>query len=144
MKIAKINGRDDIRDCLAIRHQVFVLEQNVAFDLEVDGLDAQAIHFLLYFDHHPVGTARVRLVKDNQEAKIERVAILLGYRGQGLGKQLMQFILDDLRDNYAIKSTVLGAQVQVIPFYESLGFVAYGEIFWDAGIEHQMMRLILG
>ncbi|ACK64773.1 GCN5-related N-acetyltransferase [Rippkaea orientalis PCC 8801] len=143
INIIKIDGSDDIRPCLAIRHEVFVLGQNVPLALEVDGLDNQSVHFLLYFDHNPIGTARLRFVNQGQDAKIERVAILSNYRSQGLGKQLMQFILDDLRENDTIKSVVLGAQIQVISFYQSLGFTVYGEVFLEAGIEHQMMRLML-
>ncbi|HAC62920.1 MAG TPA: N-acetyltransferase [Cyanothece sp. UBA12306] len=143
INITQINGNDDIANCLAIRHQVFVLGQNVPIDLEVDGLDSQATHFLLDLNHKPVGTARIRLIEEGQKVKIERVAILSLYRGQGLGKQLMQFILDNLRDNHTIQLAILAAQIQVIPFYESLGFIPYGEVFLDARIEHKMMSLIL-
>lgn len=143
MNIITFNGNEDLPACFTIRHKVFVIEQNVPLDLEMDGLDTQATHYLLMVDDHPAGTTRVRLINDGETAKIERVAILGAYRGQGLGKRLMHRILDDLRANQTIKSVLLAAQLPVIPFYESFGLTVDGEVFLKDGIEHRMMCLIL-
>ncbi len=137
IKIAKINPDTDLKDCLNIRTIVFVQEQNVSVEEEMDGLDGEADHYLLWVKGEPVATARVRLLLD--VAKIERVAVLKSQRGMDIGRKLMEFIISDLRQNPAIQTLKLGAQVQVIPFYERLGFTAYGDEFIDAGIRHRWM-----
>ena len=139
VSIIKIAGGGDLRACFDIRRQVFILEQNVPEALEMDGLDPLATHYLLEVDNSPVGTARVRSPKEGQ-VKIERVAILPNHRGQRLGRQLMDYILNDLRPHANLKIVVLGAQLPVIPFYEKLGFIAYGDVFMDANIKHRWMK----
>jgi len=135
--ITKIISEEDLNRCFQIRATVFVEEQNVPMDEEIDGLDGQADHFLLYCGQIPVATARVRYLNDL--AKIERVAVLKGNRGHRIGQQLMGFIMADIKKNPQLKRMKLGAQLQVIAFYEKLGFTCCGDIFLDAGIQHRWM-----
>lgn len=142
MSIVKIQGnKPDLAICHDIRHQVFIIGQNVPEELEIDGLDEEATHYLIYVNEIPIGTARVRLVKPDQ-AKIERVAILEPYRGQGYGSELINFIIDDLQQLENLRVILLGAQLTAIRFYEKLGFTAFGEVFFDAGIEHRWLKKI--
>ncbi|WP_040242283.1 GNAT family N-acetyltransferase [Chromohalobacter japonicus] len=121
--------------CSAIRKVVFIEEQNVPQSEEWDGRDPQCLHFLLHVDDRAVGTAR--LLPDGH---IGRVAILEEARGQGLGLHLMEAILVAARE--AGHHTVhLDAQTYAIPFYERLGFTAYGDEFLDANIPHYHMSL---
>lgn len=122
----------------AIRQAVFQKEQNVEPSLDFDGLDEVALHVIAYWRHQPVGTTRIRLLS-NQIAKIERVAVLSDYRGQGVGKALMETAIAFLSQQ-AISEIKLNAQVQTISFYEKLGFQPYGEEFEEAGILHIEMR----
>ena len=128
----------DIQVCLALRHQVFVVGQNVPIHEEVDGLDSSSEHYLLFLNQLPVGTARIRYIEDY--AKIERVAILDAFQGQKLGHMLMNFIIEDIHQNYQIKKVKLGAQTYAIPFYEKLGFVVCSNEYLDAGIPHKDMQ----
>ncbi len=129
----------DLTDCLAIRYDVFVVEQNVPVELERDELDATALHFLGRVDDVPTGTARI-VVKDDT-GKIGRVAVLKAARGNGLGTALVRTCLDELRKTPGVMRAALGAQLDALGFYERLGFVAYGDVFDDAGIDHRMMEL---
>ncbi|HEY9906704.1 MAG TPA: GNAT family N-acetyltransferase [Thermosynechococcaceae cyanobacterium] len=124
-----------------IRQQVFQQEQGVAPDLEFDGNDAAATHWLAYLDSQPVGTARMRSLSA-QVAKIERVAVLKQYRGIGIGQKLMEAVLSKLV-KIGISEVQIHAQTQVQQFYDRLGFVPQGEIFAEAGIPHVKMRLLL-
>ncbi|WP_133128822.1 GNAT family N-acetyltransferase [Legionella nagasakiensis] len=136
--IKKVSDLQDIQTCLDIRKLVFVEGQNVPLHEEVDGKDKDSEHYLLTLDKKPAGTARIRYIEDI--AKIERVAILAKYRGQGLGKYMMQTILADLIQNKRITMAKLGAQTHAIPFYETLGFEVCSEVYLDAGIPHKDMK----
>ncbi|MDI1353188.1 MAG: GNAT family N-acetyltransferase, partial [bacterium] len=137
--IKKVTAAQELEQCYAIRKKVFVDGQKVPLHEELDGKDLESCHYLLIKDEQPVGVARVRVLKDY--AKIERVAILDAYQGQGLGQQIMQYILNDLKINPSIISAKLSAQCQVIRFYEKLGFIVCSNEYWDAGIVHQDMYL---
>jgi predicted GNAT family N-acyltransferase len=125
----------------AIRHQVFQIEQGVAAELDFDGLDSAAIHFLAFWDQAPVGTARIRYL-ERQIVKLERLAVLPAFRSRGIGQQIVEAIADFLIDSDA-QVIALHAQAQTIPFYEKLGFIAVGDQFWEANISHIKMQKLL-
>lgn len=123
-----------------IRHSVFQVEQGVDSALDFDGLDEVAMHIVVYQDDQPVGTARIRYLTE-QLAKIERVAVLATYRGQGIGRKIMVRAIAFL-DNQNCVSIKLNSQVQVKEFYQKLGFEQSGEEFYEAGILHIAMQRI--
>ncbi|WP_176556145.1 GNAT family N-acetyltransferase [Rubellimicrobium rubrum] len=131
---------DDLSACLALRRVVFIEEQAVPEDLEVDGLDPTAIHLLATDDGRPVGTARL-LVKGNT-GKIGRVCVLQEERGRGIGAALIRAAVEELR-GLGLARAKLGSQTHAIPFYEGLGFVAEGPVYDDAGIPHRDMTRAL-
>ena len=114
-------------------------EQSVPEELEMDDLDAEAVHFLMRdADGEPIGTAR--MLERGDAVKIGRVAILSELRGHGYGRAIMEFVMDEARTR-GFREAKLSSQTYAIPFYESLGFVAEGPIYDDAGIPHRTMRL---
>ena len=136
-----------MEDALAVRRAVFVDEQGVAEDEEIDAHDGDpaqvgsAVHIVGYVDGQPVATGRLLLDgPPGQNAHIGRVAVLRDRRGYGLGKALM-LALHEEAQRRGYPGITLGAQLPAIAFYERLGYVARGEIFLDAGIEHRWMDL---
>lgn len=125
-------------DIQSVRSTVFQVEQGVAAELDFDGEDDRAQHWVAYLDRQPIGTARIRWL-NSQLVKIERVAVLVAYRGQGIGQKLMQAILDDL-DQRNVAESKVHAQKAVTSFYSRLGFKAQGDEFYEAGIPHVEMR----
>jgi predicted GNAT family N-acyltransferase len=123
----------------SIRQVVFQQEQGVDPALDFDGLDDSATHILVYADHQPVATARIRQLSD-RTLKLERMAVLAAYRGKGIGQQMVQLAIAE-GDRQQAPQVKLNAQIQAKAFYEKLGFSAYGEVFEDAGILHVEMRL---
>ncbi|WP_404473799.1 GNAT family N-acetyltransferase [Vreelandella venusta] len=121
----------------AIRSTVFIDEQRVPQEEEWDGRDPECHHFLATLDGQPVGTAR--LLPDGH---IGRVAVLSSARGKGIGIQLMEAAIQAARDA-GHTTAELSAQLHALAFYERLGFVAYGDVFMDAGIPHRHMALTL-
>lgn len=141
LKIAIASDAPDFAICMAIRKQVFINEQGVPPDEEWDDFDNEATHFLLKVDGQPSGTARLRVV--DGVAKIERVALLKHARGRGLGAALMRHVMGEAKKLPGITSAKLGAQLQALGFYETLGFTAYGDPYDDAGIPHRWMQATL-
>ena len=138
-----VGSSQELSACLAVRRRVFIAEQSVPEDLEIDGLDEGCLHVLAEQDGpdgwSPVGTARLRVCGDGT-AKAERVAVDAAVRGQGVGWRVMR-LLEDRAWSDGHTAVVLGAQLSAMPFYEKLGYSAYGPEFMDAGIPHRMMRL---
>lgn len=143
----------DFGHCREIRRLVFIEEQRVDEALEFDGLDADAQHFLAWqTELQPrlaLGTARLRrLLPDEAPShhvawKAERVAVLQAHRRTGAGRALME-ALEQCAAERGAETILLHAQVAVIPFYESLGYTAHGDVFVEADIEHREMEKALG
>lgn len=121
----------------AIRRKVFVEEQQVPLELELDDYDecVDTLHVLLLNQQgDAVGTARFRPYGGGI-VKIERVAVLADYRKSGAGRVIMETIEGDAK-KAGYQRMKLGAQLHAKPFYERLGFQSYGSMYMDAGIEH--------
>lgn len=126
---------DDLDTCLALRRVVFVEEQNVSVQDEIDGLDPSCLHLLAFEGETPVGTARILIEGDL--AKIGRVCLLKPYRGTGLGAALIRAAVEASRGKAT--QAKLGAQTHALGFYEKLGFTPTGPVYDDAGIPHRDM-----
>ncbi len=137
ISIRDADGPAGMAACLAIRREVFCVEQGVSEELEIDGRDPECRHFLLRLDGRAVGTARVRPLEPGV-AKIERVAILARHRGGGLGSALMRHLLRQL-DDAGCATALLHAQAHSETFYRALGFATEGAPFEEAGIPHVRM-----
>jgi predicted GNAT family N-acyltransferase len=136
-EIMIITDPKDREKAYAIRREVFVAEQNVPEELELDANDKQEStkHVLLVDqEQNAVGAARFRPYSDGV-LKIERVAVVAKERGNGSGKMIMKAIEDEAR-KIGYQSMKLAAQLHARKFYEQLGFEAKGEKYFEAGIEH--------
>jgi ElaA protein len=129
----------DIPLCRALRRTVFIEEQGVSEAVEVDDLDDVALHLLALQDGRAIGSARL-LVK-GEIGKIGRVCVLREGRGQGIGAALIRAAVARLRQVDGVKMAKLGAQTHALGFYAGLGFVAVGDDYIEAGIEHRDMVL---
>lgn len=127
-------------DALNIRLKVFVDEQHVPLAEERDSHDDEATHFGCFVGGTMVGTARLLIT--GSSGQIGRMAVLQHYRKQGVGKQLLQTIIDHARQ-VGLTELCLHSQTHAIPFYRALGFVAHGDVFDDAGLPHRTMSLSL-
>lgn len=128
-------------DCIAIREQVFVEEQQVPISIEQDGKDNESGHVLLWIQGVPVGTLRFRQTTEGM--KLERIAVLKPYRGRHLGKLLIREGLRAVRMSGSTDPVYLHAQQHAALFYHSLGFVETGEQTTEAGIPHVTMKIPL-
>ena len=125
------------KDALKIRYAVFVNEQGVSKEEEIDSLENKTEHVVLYVDGKPVATARIYDLGENT-FKVQRVAVHKDARGMGYGAVIMTEAEKRIHELGGHKVT-LGAQNSAIPFYEKLAFNIEGEEFMDAGIPHHTM-----
>jgi predicted GNAT family N-acyltransferase len=138
-EIRRVAGDATLADAHAVRRAVFVEEQGVPAELELDGLDERASQFVAYDSgERPVGTARLRTPKEGQ-GKPERVAVRDSHRGEGLGERLMAAVEAAAREQ-GCDRLVLHAQTTVEAFYEQLGYETASGVFEEAGIPHVRME----
>lgn len=126
-------------DAYSIRKRVFIEEQGVPAEMEIDEFDLNALHALAYADSECIGTARL-VTLSGSIGRIGRMAVLPKHRGHGIGKQLLGALLKACQSQ-GIKQIELHAQVTVIPFYEQFGFITQGDVYDEAGIPHRDMIL---
>ncbi len=123
-----------------VRVQVFVEEQQVPVELEVDEHEQASTHFLLHEEGRPLGAARLRML--DRIGKVERVCVIDEQRGRGGGRLLMEEI-----ERHALRCGAsklkLHAQTHAAPFYARLGYEATTDLFEEAGIPHIGMEKIL-
>ena len=117
----------------AVREQVFVREQAVPLELEWDEFDPLCQHVVAEDAGKAIGTGR--LLPDGH---IGRMAVLASWRGQGVGRALLEALLRLAHDR-GIRRVKLNAQSRAVGFYQRHGFVAEGQEFIEAGIAHRAM-----
>lgn len=139
LEIVEVGSEADLEAALAVRHEVFCVEQQIDKAEEFDGRDGDCRHYLARWAGQPIGAARTWPV-DSEETKIQRVAVLAPWRRRGIGRALMDRAVADLaRDGVA--QIALTAQCHAESFYTDLGFVTEGGIFDEVGIPHVRMVL---
>lgn len=140
MNVVKVTTEQELKDAFAIRKIVFVEEQHVDVEEEIDQYEDECTHFVLYDEYDAVGAGRFRIV--DGKGKVERICVLPSYRGNGSGKKIMDAIESYAADQ-PVQLVKLNAQTQAIPFYEKLGYTTVSEEFMDAGIPHKTMEKIV-
>jgi predicted GNAT family N-acyltransferase len=128
---------DAKREAQRIRVAVFVEEQGVPAELEMDEMDAKCLHALAFHEDQAVGTGR--LLPDGH---IGRMAVMKTWRGRGVGGAILQRLVQAARER-GDPEVLLSAQVHALGFYRAHGFTPYGKVYEEAGIPHQAMRLSL-
>jgi len=132
--ISIVSWSEKQSELTSIRRAVFIAEQNVPESIELDSKDADCCHVLASDkDGRPIGTVRI-----DKDGKIGRMAVLREYRSRGVGRQMLQVIMD-LGRSKGITDFHLSAQIGAVEFYRKMGFEPSGEEFEEAGIRHVNM-----
>ena len=137
IKIIEAKTEKEISKCLKIRTKVFVEEQSVPFDKELDDLDKICIHSLVLINHTAVATGRL-IPLDNKNGKIGRMAVLTEYRKMGIGGLILNFLEKKALEKN-ITHITLEAQEYVKKFYSNHGYSERGGVFLEVGIPHIKM-----
>jgi predicted GNAT family N-acyltransferase len=132
-----VRDAQDLRGALALRMQVFVEEQGVPREVEVDAYDDVARHAVAVApDGAVVGT--MRLVARGTIVKVGRVAVDRAWRGRGIASELLDRAMEYAQGVRA-EELRLAAQTSAADLYRKAGYRAVGEPFEEAGIEHVWM-----
>lgn len=137
-------GGAPLEDAHEVRRIVFMDEQGVSEEIEMDGKDDEAEHVVAYelteedTPERPVGTARLRIPEPGV-VKLERIAVLKSHRRNGLGKALVEALEAQARRRGCDRA-LLHAQTTVEEFYESCGYETVSDVFDEAGIPHVKME----
>jgi len=141
-EISYVTTEEQLEQALGIRHHVFVIEQQVPAEIEIDQYDVispDVHHVLLSTDGQAVATGRL-IYYSKDTAKMQRIAVLESHRSFGYGRVLL-LAMEELARELGLSYSVLDAQCQAQKFYEKLGYeVISEEPFYDADILHVRMR----
>ncbi|WP_053241995.1 GNAT family N-acetyltransferase [Clostridium sp. DMHC 10] len=124
MEVKWFKGNKDLKDGFELRKKVFVGEQDVPDDMEIDEFDIDCDHIVIYKGKDAIGVGRI--IFDNGKCFFGRIAVSKEYRGTGIGKVLVEEMLKKAFKD-GIKEVLIHAQAYAQGFYEKLGFKPYGE-----------------
>ncbi|WP_316737508.1 GNAT family N-acetyltransferase [Pedobacter aquatilis] len=126
----------ELYELLKLRSDVFVVEQECVY-ADLDNKDQESFHILYYADGEL--SACTRLLPKGlsyDEVSIGRVATSAKQRGTGLGRKLMEVSIAACYENFGHSPIRISAQHYLLEFYQSLGFVAQGDVYDEDGIPH--------
>jgi predicted GNAT family N-acyltransferase len=135
-EVRPARDQSEVDAALALRYDVFCIEQGVSLAEERDGRDDEALHLVVVEDGEVVGTCR--LLAEESDVKLGRMAVAPAHRGRGLAAELLAQAEARARELHA-QRIALAAQLSARALYERAGYAPYGDVFLDAGIEHVMM-----
>ncbi len=137
MNIQQVTTKEQLEDAFLVRNIVFVEEQQVPVEEEIDQFEDEATHVVLYDDENkPIGAGRVRIV--DGIGKLERICVLSTSRKNGAGGLIVEK-LEELATKEGISKLKLNAQTHAISFYQKFGYEVVSDEFMDAGIPHVTM-----
>lgn len=140
IEIIKVKNDSEMQLAFDIRREVFIEEQGVPEELEMDELDREATHVLAYVNGEPAGCGRLLL--DGSDAVIGRVAVKKSLRRTGIGSGICRLLIT-LAAERGARNIHLNAMLTAVDFYARLGFEKVGDNFMEAGIEHVRMEKTL-
>ena len=135
--LRKAVSEEDVLKVMVVRGIVFIEEQNVDWNGEIDAYEKESIHFLGECDGEPVATGRLRELEDRWW-KVERIAVRPAWRGRGYAREMVEFLMDHALAMGA-QRVRMHAQVYLEDFYRAFGFTREGGVFVECGIDHILM-----
>ena len=139
LQIKLVETEEEMEAAMGVRFRVFVAEQQVPAEEELDEVDATATHAIAVCQGQVVATGRVFYRDEDSAARIGRMAVDVEWRRKGIGGRILKF-LEEEASTHGVSTYVLNAQEYVKHFYAAHGYVERGETFLEADIVHILMR----
>ncbi len=138
LTVKLVETEEELTGAIGVRMRVFVAEQRIPPEEELDQADATATHAIARFQGQVIGAGRLVLLED-ATAQIGRMAVDQPYRRQGVGGQILDFLESEARAQ-GLRRCMLHAQEYVKNFYAAHGYQEHGEVFLEVDIPHVEMR----
>lgn len=132
---------NDFYEIVRIRFDVFVMEQKITCEYDIDEIDKISHHVMAINDNGEM-VSYCRIINEGivyDESSIGRVVTLKKHRNKGIGYNVIKKALDFIKENLKYKNVKLSSQEHAIGFYEKLGFKVCSEVYLDANIPHVKM-----
>ena len=139
-EVRRARGDAEMAAALALRHDVFCIEQGVPEHEELDGRDRDGIHLVAVANGQLLGTCRVLMV--GATAQLSRLAVRVSARRRGIATALLELADSEARSEGGAR-IVLHAQTYARALYDNAGYRPRGRVFREAGIEHVAMHKAL-
>lgn len=136
-EIRRVRDRQELQVAVALRHEVFCVEQGVPAREELDGRDHQGLHLVAIEDDEVLATCRIVMV--GSTAQFSRLAVRKAARRRGIATAMLE-VADAETRAAGGRRIVLHAQTYARALYEAAGYRPHGRAFWEAGIEHIAME----
>ncbi|UTR11049.1 GNAT family N-acetyltransferase [Evansella sp. LMS18] len=137
MEVRLVTTEQELKDAYEVRKIVFVEEQNVPLEAEMDSHEKDSLHFVVYDEGENIGAGRFRILEGF--GKVERICVHPSHRKKGVGEKLMRKIEETAKEN-GIAEIKLNAQTHAEAFYKKIGYTTHSDVFMDAGIPHVAMK----
>jgi predicted GNAT family N-acyltransferase len=142
LTVKLVENEDELAGAVSVRMRVFVVEQQIPAEEELDGADATATHAIALHQGQVVGTGRL-IYREDSTAQIGRMAVDQPFRRQGTGGRILDFLEEEARSQ-GIRRCILHAQEYVKNFYAAHGYQEHGDVFLEVDIPHIEMHKDLG
>ena len=129
IEIREVGTDQEWQEYINIRHVVFIQEQDVPEEDEIDVYEKESTHFIATFDGQPAGTGRFRF--KGGLIKFERIATLKKSRGKGVASAIMDFMEKRAKIKHSDYLPTMHAQVDVVSLYLERGWISIGKIFGE-------------
>jgi predicted GNAT family N-acyltransferase len=139
LTVKLVETEEEMEAAIEVRFRVFVAEQQVPVEEELDEFDSDATHAIAIHQGQVVATGRVVYGNEDSAARIGRMAVDIEWRRKGIGGRLLRF-LEAEATAQGVSTYILNAQEYVKDFYAAHGYVERGETFLEADIVHILMR----
>src|ERR1700760_2354292 len=133
VEVRRYQGDQEMTELLALRHDVFCVEQGVSEREELDGRDSDGVHLVAVADGEVLATCRLLFV--GPTVQFSRLAVRRDARRRGIASRLLALADEETRTGGA-RRLVLHAQTYARSLYDAAGYEPRGRIFMEAGIEH--------
>ena len=144
--VKRVETEAELEGAINVRMRVFVVEQQIPAEVELDEADATATHAVALYQGEVIGTGRLVIEEGaagsgepvgrvGRIGRIGRMAVDQTWRRQGVGGQILQFLEGEARAR-GLTRCILHAQEYVKAFYAGLGYQEQGEVFLEEGIPH--------
>jgi predicted GNAT family N-acyltransferase len=140
VEVRRYQGEREMQELLAVRHEVFCVEQGVSAREELDGRDGDGVHLIAVADGEVLATCRLLFV--GPTVQFSRLAVRIDARRRGIASRLLALADDETRTAGA-RRLVLHAQTYARSLYESAGYEPRGRVFMESGIEHVAMEKLV-